>query len=401
MDVKDIKKVIESCHLNFLIGSGASKNFLETLKGVEEALDSLDKRKGLSEKQTDEKLLKLIEVSIKYFYFKKCIEKNTELLGVTDDSNETLNNYTNLLSALHTILAKRTTNLVSKQVNLFTTNMDVFLDIALEKLNYAYNDGFSGRMNTKFSTENFHNIINKVSSYYEYQSATPLFNLFKLHGSLNWKYNKEKDTIQYDNQLESTKKLSQIKFNDSDLLTCFNNEGDFLGLDKIYKEAKEKDFSKVEKNIDEFLEEYNNLIMVNPNKEKFEETTLKLSYYELLRMYSNNIEKENSVLFVTGFSFADEHIRTITLRVAKSNPTLLIVIFAFNEVDRDNYKALLNLSEYNNIVVLTKDNGNYSFGEVYNSIFKEILKDLQIPPSEDKTTNTSESSSENKAEDGK
>lgn len=401
MDVKDIKKVIESCHLNFLIGSGASKNFLDTLKGVEDALDSLDKRTGLSENQTDEKVIKLIEASIKYFYFKRCIEKNIELLDVTNDSNETLNNYTNLLSALQTILAKRTSNLVSKQVNLFTTNMDVFLDVALEKLNYSYNDGFSGRMNTKFNTENFHNIINKVSSYYEYQSATPLFNLFKLHGSLNWKYNKEKDTIQYDNQLESTKKLSELEFNAAVLVNCFDDEGDFLGLDKIYKEAEEKDFSKIEGNIDKFLKEYDNLIMVNPNKEKFEETTLKLSYYELLRMYSNNIEKENSVLFVTGFSFADEHIRTITLRVAKSNPTLLIIVFAYDEEAKNDIGEKLNISEHHNIKIKTKNDGNYTFAEVYNSIFKEITEGLQIPLSEDKTTNTTENSSENKTEDGK
>ena len=117
-------------------------------------------------------------------------------------------------------------------------------------------------MNTKFNTENFHNIINKVSSYYEYQSATPLFNLFKRHGSLNWKYNKEKDIIQYDNQLESTKKISELEFNAADLVNCFDDKGNFLGLDEIYKEAEKKDFYKVEKTVDEFLEEYNNLIIL-------------------------------------------------------------------------------------------------------------------------------------------
>ena len=34
--------------------------------------------------------------------------------------------------------------------------------------------------------------------------------------------------------------------------------------------------------------------------------------------------KENSVLFVTGFSFADEHLKEITQRVLQSNPTLII-----------------------------------------------------------------------------
>ncbi|MUP45855.1 hypothetical protein E0K83_08860 [Gramella sp. BOM4] len=383
MKHEDLKKVIESCHLNFLIGSGASKNFLETLKGVEDALDNLDKKNGLSDAQTDKKILRLIEVSIKNFYFKKCIEKNIELLNISDDSNETLNNYVNLLSALNTILAKRSSNLVSKQVNLFTTNMDVFLDIALEKLNYAYNDGFSGRMNTKFGTENFHNIINKVSSYYEYQSATPLFNLFKLHGSLNWKYNKKKDEIQYDSQFESTKKLSKLQFEDAELVNCFEGDGKFLNFSDIYKEAKSKDLSKIQDKIDEFLKEYDNLIMVNPNKEKFEETTLKLSYYELLRMYSNNLEKENSVLFVTGFSFADEHIRTITLRTAKSNPTLLIIIFAYDESAEKEIRNNLGDSQFSNIIFLPRDKENYSLSEVNKSVFSKVVKEFFAPPSKE------------------
>ena len=46
-------------------------------------------------------------------------------------------------------------------------------------------------------------------------------------------------------------------------------------------------------------------------------------------MYSNALEKENSVLFVNGFSFKDEHIKEITIRAAKSNPTLIIYIFCF------------------------------------------------------------------------
>lgn len=390
MKYEDIKKVIESCHLNFLIGSGASKNFLETLKGVEDALDNLDKRNGLSDSQKDETILKHIEVSIKYFYFQKCIEKNLELLTISNDSNETLTNYVDLLSSLNTILAKRSSNLVSKQVNLFTTNMDVFFDIALEKLNYAYNDGFSGRMNTRFGTENFHNIINKVSSYYEYQSATPLFNLFKLHGSLNWKYNKEKDEIQYDSQLESTKKLSKLQFTDGELINCFDEKGNFLEFSDIYEEAETKEFSKIQDRIDNFLKEYDNLIMVNPNKEKFEETTLKLSYYELLRMYSNNIEKENSVLFVTGFSFADEHIRTITLRAAKSNPTLLIIIFAYDENAEDEMRHNLGSDQYSNIIFLPRDKENYSFKEVNKSIFNKVVKELFAPLSKEEKSITAQ-----------
>src|SRR6185436_13826702 len=73
---------------------------------------------------------------------------------------------------------------------------------------------------------------------------------------------------------------------------------------------------------------YDQFPIVNPTKEKFKHTVLNETYYEMLRIYSNELEKENTVLFVMGFSFADEHIREISLRAANSNPTLLIYVFA-------------------------------------------------------------------------
>jgi len=39
-------------------------------------------------------------------------------------------------------------------------------------------------------------------------------------------------------------------------------------------------------------------MIVNPAKTKFEDTLLNQYYYDLLRIYSNELEKENSVLFV-------------------------------------------------------------------------------------------------------
>ncbi|MEX0997807.1 MAG: hypothetical protein WDZ45_12215 [Flavobacteriaceae bacterium] len=382
MEYKDIKKVIESCHLNFLIGSGASKPFLDTLTDIEKALDDLHKRNGLNNEQSDSTVLKLIEVSIKHYYFKKCIEKNVELLSISDTSNETLNTYIELLQSIQTILAKRFTNIISKQVNLFTTNMDVFLDVALEKLGYSINDGFSGRMNPKFGTENFHNIINKVSSHYEYQSTVPLFNLFKLHGSLNWAFKKAEEEIYFDGSLSVTKKLSEIEFNEDDLITCFNIEGKALKLSEIYKSAAAKNIDvELNKKMDLFISSYQELIMVNPNKDKFEETTLKYSYYELLRMYSNNLERENSVLIVSGFSFADEHICKITTRVAKSNPTLLILIFAYNDEAEEEIEH--RLGKASNIIYLPRTDGNFFLSKV-NQLFIGKLANELISPTKNK-----------------
>jgi hypothetical protein len=389
---EEIEKLLESANLNFLIGSGASKPFLENLRDIEKAIDSFDKKDVFSNHQKDENVLKIIEASIKNHYFTKCIEKNLELISAKFCNNEkpcdqdsdkckVMHNYKTFLQSLQTILSKRSNN-YPKQVNLFTTNIDVFLDLALEKCSLSFNDGFSGRMNPKFGTENFHNIINKVSSHYDYQSTIPLFNLFKLHGSLNWKYENEK--IYYDNKLSVVEELKECNLAKESLVECFDENGKFLskkdskdhGFSAIYQEAEKIKNNKL--NVDKFIEAYDKLVMIKPNKDKFKDTTLKLHYYELFRMFSNNIEKENAVLFVLGFSFADEHICEIVNRAIKSNPTLLVVIFAY---DKNEEKTINNLINGQNVVFVDRENEKEKFdlNTINKNFFKKTADNLKKP----------------------
>jgi len=87
---------------------------------------------------------------------------------------------------------------------------------------------------------------------------------------------------------------------------------------------------KAHESLATFVSAYEEILIVNPTKEKFKHTLLNYTYYELLRIFSNELEKDNSVLFVLGFSFADEHIREITLRAANSNPTLVVYVIAYS-----------------------------------------------------------------------
>ena len=384
--IEKIEELLESANLNFLIGSGASRPFLDTLQDIEKVMDAFDNKDGFGNDQTDQEILQIIEASIKHHYFTKCIEKNLELIenfckDETSDRYSVSNNYKIFLESLQTILSKRPNN-YPKQVNLFTTNIDIFLDLALEECSLSFNDGFSGRMNPKFGTENFHNIINKVSSYYDYQSTLPLFNLFKLHGSLNWKRDEDKANIYYDNRLSAVAELQKYQLSKDISVECFDDEGKFYGFSKIYDAAKEKATAqeKTIKNSDpitKFITSYNKLVMINPNKDKFKDTTLKVHYYELLRMFSNNIDKENAVLFVFGFSFADEHIREIVNRAVKSNPTLLVVIFAYSEGDE---KTIGNLINGQNVVFASRESEEkFDLKTINENFFKKTAEKLKKP----------------------
>lgn len=125
--------------------------------------------------------------------------------------------------------------------------------------------------------------------------------------------------------------------------------------------SKASTLSKINKKaIKPFTDSYEKLVVINPTKQKFKDTVLDLHFYELMRIYSNVLEKENSLLFVMGFSFADEHIAKITMRVADSNPTLLIIIFSFSDGEKTKFEEYLKLnngkSKNNNILIITPSN---------------------------------------------
>lgn len=364
-ELEKIEKIIESCHLNFMIGSGASKDYLDTLSNIEELLTKLDTKKSNE----------VLEASIKYEYFNKCIRGNLRLFdGVKlaakeEDFTKTKTNYFDFIKALNIILLKRKTNLLNRQVNLFTTNMDIFLDKTLDETGVEFNDGFSGKFEPVFSTSNYQKTFFKSSAQYDIKSELPLFNLFKLHGSITWKQvkiNDKESKIIYDSTLQTLRKLDKIKFKVGEEIIS-----DIEDFEEAKKQVIELDVKSLDNHF-KFLNQYKDLVMINPNKEKFESTTLRLEYYEQLRMYSNALEKENSVLFVCGFSFADEHIREITLRVANSNPTLIIYVFCFDDDARIDIENKLNESKFNNINSIVIG----SFSNAVNKVFIKIASKL-------------------------
>lgn len=384
MNNEKIQKIIESSHFNFLIGSGASRNYLDTLYNIESLLTDLDKEPKESK---IEKWFKVLEVSIKYWYYEKCIKGNTKLLDekftlspVKElEFHETNKNYIDFLQALNILVLKRNNNLLPKEVNIFTTNMDLFLDVNLDNLGLEFNDGFSGKFNQTFDTSNYQKSFYKNSSQYSISSELPLFNLFKLHGSITWDKSNETE-IKYDASGEVLTNLNTILFPEGELLNLTKEEK----VDGEDSKIIHKDFTHLkdeiqERNLDEldiniyekFIDQYDRLVMINPTKEKFENTTLRLEYYEQMRMYSNILERENSVLFVTGFSFADEHIKEITRRALNSNPTLLVIVFNFSESGKKSIESLFPKLKYKNLYT---DLIGYDFKKVATTVFLKIAE---------------------------
>ncbi len=369
MEIEKFKNTIQDCNLNFLVGSGLSVPYFSTLGNIETLLTDLEKNTILTQ---DEKII--IRASILGKYFKTVISKNPQIIDetVSDVSrDETLENYKNFLVYLNTIVLKRKSTILNKQVNIFTTNIDVFFEKALEATQLEYNDGFYGRFNPIFNLTNFKKSLFKKSLHYDNTSEIPVFNLLKVHGSLTWET--ESDNIVFSN-LRAIKAV-QIKFDNIE-----SNLIDFDTLARIDTHfTTEVKSMAIAPEYLEFLEEYKKFAVVNPTKEKFQDTILNLQYYELLRLFSNELEKENTILIVFGFSMADEHIREILTRAANSNPTLTIKIFAYDNSAKLQIEANLKKGSaairYNNIEVIENDDSskNFDFKTFNDDLLKGIL----------------------------
>ena len=204
-------------------------------------------------------------------------------------------------------------------------------------------------------------------------SEIPMFNIYKIHGSLTWKVTGE--NIIFSKDLEQIKKINDVSVLSGTLIDI--KDGD--SIDKLKTKASRITYKPNE--IENFMTEYEKLAIVNPTKDKFRETILNQTYYELLRIYANELEKENTVLFVMGFSFADEHIKELTLRVANSNPTLQILIFAYNNKAKTDLETKIGTPRHNNIEIIsptTDDNGDENFLYTFDVINAKTFKRLEL-----------------------
>ena len=348
--ISEIKSVIQDCNINFLIGSGLSAPYLSLLGKIERLLTELSHKKEKEEIEKDKE--KIIRASLYKKFFDDVISKNINISRELDDVdlNKVLNNYKQFIKLINTIILNRRSSILSRQVNLFTTNFDIFLEKSMETVGVEYNDGFSGRFNPIFNLSNFKKSFFKRSLHYDNIYELPVFNLLKIHGSLTWEKKIGEESIYFNKYLRVARNINKIQVSDNQLVDIKTVKQKIpknckIKIGDLIPHTKGKGLNE---NIEKFIEEYEKLSIINPTKEKFKETILNRNHYELLRIYSTELERENTVLFVMGFSFSDEHIRELTVRVANSNPTLKIYVFAYTEKAKSNIEQSINKSRPNN-----------------------------------------------------
>lgn len=326
-----LSRIIQSTNLNFLIGSGCSNPAIKDLGNKEKEISEA-RKKGEEEKANQlmhDFLLPFLDNT------KLLIDNNITIIS------DTINIYKSFIRNIYDILFNRKNNILPSQAIVFSTNYDLFIEYAMNDFNenLLLCDGFKRTSNINkdyyFSSTEYFNSVFNTGNLYRYKVEIPTINLIKLHGSLNWFKNNNK-IIQSFSHIEKA---------------------------EIIKNSKEPSEIKL----------FNSLFnIVLPQDNKLQLTTLDEIYYDLLRIYSNELDKENTVLLADGFSFEDQHIREITIRALK-NKTFNLIIFAYNENDK--YALLEKFKTFKNVDIVFNGNKKLDFKQFNQLLAKLIFSD--------------------------
>lgn len=230
-------------------------------------------------------------------------------------------------------------------INIFTTNYDVYNETALDRLNFLYNNGFSGTVERKFNPMlyKYMYVENMNLNKDVWEPVSYFFNLIKLHGSITWEADK----------------------NNMDIFENTN-------LDTLSNEM--------------------NKVMIYPSPLK-DRSTLMTPYSDLFRFLENSLFLNNSTLIVIGYSFGDDHINRVIYN-ALANPTFRLIIFG----DSDNIKKLIERNDKRITIIysenIEKSNDNNQ-KEKENEQNKQQSESKQVQLSDEEKQDNKQDSKEN------
>ncbi|MFK5914984.1 MAG: SIR2 family protein [Woeseiaceae bacterium] len=271
---KEISEEIES---STVLNEKSKKLYANVDKdNLEDVLNILyankDYLNGSKDTESDDK--EAVNALVKYIENEMFSKINIDL---TEKSPaETLNIY----KRLYQKVALRNKDL--SRACVFTTNNDLFNEKALDNLNINYNNGFGGGIEKVFNPARFHYTFSKKidANLEKFEPLENMVYLYKLHGSISW----------------------------------VEKEGNSL----FNIQETPVDYGSKKSNSDHVL------IYPTPLKQS---QSLGSPYSDLIREFQTKLAQPNSVLFIIGYSFSDEHLNNIIYQTMASNSAISVVIF--------------------------------------------------------------------------
>jgi hypothetical protein len=228
------------------------------------------------------------------------------------------------------------------RARLFTTNYDTLVEQAADRMGILYTDGFSGTVNRRFSPG-----VYDLDTYYpgevgegRVRRYDKVVQLFKLHGSINWRRSKPSAT----NPFGVSFGPGPIP-HESEVLTSEEGRAAFLTL----------------------LAGTEGLLIL-PTAAKYAES-LTMPFAHMQRSMAHILREPQTVLFVIGYSGWDRHINQI-IHDSLTNPGFTVVLV---DPTPSPWARALTSSDYSGRV--------YCFGGEWGRFeffAKEVLPDLEV-----------------------
>ena len=225
------------------------------------------------------------------------------------------------------------------RIHIFTTNNDLFNEAALDELGILYTNGFTPGLQRFFNPAlfNFSYSRRMDVSIDKYEPIDNMVYLYKLHGSVNWR---DQGAISSPNKLFS---IQEVYSNDASQSAT--------GADDVC------------------------LVYPAPTKQNL---SLGSPYVDLIRLFQEKLLEHNSVLFVCGYSFGDEHINNVIYRALAVNASLNVVVL--NDLgDNHPLRKTEDTRVYNIWSKTPKDvKGGGGHIHYFSEVVEKLLTDLDL-----------------------
>ncbi|MCM3576403.1 SIR2 family protein [Mesobacillus subterraneus] len=330
-----VQPFIQSPNLSVLIGSGCSVDAIplmgRTFKDIKEEIENVDLLGDYTGENPDiEGCLNWLVAGLQFLkegteeysdyhqlYYTILSKLKESIINTTPENNEkVIRNHSKFFNSLFNVR----NNPKYQPINIFTTNYDLFIERALERIKVHYTNGFNGLIEREFDPSVFRlRFVDDENRYKERWDPVSRFaRLYKLHGSINWYYQ--------DKRL--FEKIGQDHHSDNE----------------------------------------NTVIYPTLNKHT---QTLQTPYSELFREFSLQLQKPNTTLIIMGYGFPDTHINQL-IQQALSNESFTLIVFGNITESGLNQFYNNNLSKQNLHII----GGQHTEGMMvhyYSSIVEKII----------------------------
>jgi len=271
----NIENFLGALHSMYFFYESTGQIVLDTSKQIKDA--------------TVKKVHEIIKLT-RNFLLKKCLNEDNRKSGADKPLID-------LYKSFYRKLLYRSSNL--HKPNIFTTNYDLYSELAMDKQGIHYVNGFSGGIMKYFNPTIFnYALAEKMDlSQTKWSVIDNFFYLYKIHGSLNWIQDNEET------------KLFRVRETQ----------------DVAFKSLQESDN-----------------IMIYPTPLKHS-ATLGSPYSDLFREFQKKLMQNNNVLVTIGYSFGDEHINNLIYQ-AFTIPSFRLIVIG-NPENSDAVKKLKALDD--------------------------------------------------------